>query len=284
MAEITLMAEPGRPLGSAASRRLRASGRVPAVVYGHGRPGTAVSVDARELRHALSGDAGLNQLLSLAVGPETHLALARSLQRHPVRHTVVHVDFLIVRRDEVIAADVPIVLVGEAKAVDQEQGIVEQPLTSLAVHATPDRIPSNLEVDISGLAVGDTIRVGDLNLPSGRYRGRERGRAGGPGHDQPGSHRARAGRGRRSRSRGRGRDRRGSSRSRRRSPGGWCWVRPGRRRRVLARGGLAARAIPDSPRRIRAAPGHARGPSRRRPRQSRVPSLPAPGTTPGPTP
>jgi large subunit ribosomal protein L25 len=167
MAEVTLIAEPGRPIGSAASRRLRASGRIPAVVYGHGRSGTAVSVDARDLRHALSGTAGLNQLLSLQVGPETHLALARSLQRHPVRHTVVHVDFLIVRRDEVITADVPILLVGEAKAVEQDQGIVEQQLTSLAINATPDRIPPHLEVDISGLAVGDTVRVSDLSLPSG---------------------------------------------------------------------------------------------------------------------
>jgi large subunit ribosomal protein L25 len=167
MAEVTLIAEPGRPIGSAASRRLRASGRIPAVVYGHGQSGTAVSVDARDLRHALSGNAGLNQLLSLEVGSETHLALARSLQRHPVRHTVVHVDFLIVRRDEVISADVPIVLVGEAKAVEQEQGIVEQQLTSLAVNATPDRIPPHLEVDISGLTVGEAVRVGDLSLPSG---------------------------------------------------------------------------------------------------------------------
>ena len=115
-----------------------------------------MSVDGRDLRHALSGDAGLNQLLSLQVGSETHLALARSLQRHPVRHTVVHVDFQIVRRDEVISADVPIVLVGEAKAVEQEQGMVEQLLTSLTVNATPGRIPSNLEVDISGLTVGDS--------------------------------------------------------------------------------------------------------------------------------
>jgi large subunit ribosomal protein L25 len=146
---------------------LRAAGRIPAVVYGHGQSGTAVSVDARDLRHALSGDAGLNQLLSLRVGADTHLALARSLQRHPVRHTVVHVDFLIVRRDEVIAADVPIVLVGEARAVEQEQGIVEQQLTSLSINATPDRIPPNLEVDISQLAVGEAVRVGDLQLPPG---------------------------------------------------------------------------------------------------------------------
>lgn len=166
MADYTLVAEPGRTTGSAASRRLRASGRVPGVLYGHGLEARSVSVDGRELRHALSGEAGLNQLLSLKVGSDTHLALARSLQRHPVRHTVLHVDFQVVRRDEVISAEVPIVLVGEAKAVEQEKGIVEQQLTSLTVHATPDRIPGNIEVDISGLTVGEGIRVGDLALPA----------------------------------------------------------------------------------------------------------------------
>ena len=100
-----------------------------------------MSVDGRELRHALSGESGLNQLLSLKVGSDTHLALARSLQRHPVRHTVIHVDFQIVRRDEVIAADVPIVLVGEAKAVEQEKGLVEQLLTSLDGQRHAGRIP-----------------------------------------------------------------------------------------------------------------------------------------------
>jgi large subunit ribosomal protein L25 len=167
MAEVTLIAQPGRATGSAESRRLRASGRIPGVVYGHGGAATAVSVDGRDLRHALSGASGLNQLLSLEVGSDTDLALARALQRHPVRHTVIHVDFQIVRRDEVIVADVPIILVGEAKAVEQDRGIVEQQLTALAVHATPDRIPPHLEVDISGLAMGDTVRVGDLRLPEG---------------------------------------------------------------------------------------------------------------------
>ena len=167
MAEITLVAEPGRATGSAESRRLRAAGRVPAVVYGHGADARSVSVDGRELRHALSGEAGLNQLLSLHIGSETHLALARALQRHPVRHTVLHVDFQIVRRDEVISSEVPLVLTGEAKAVEQERGIVEQQLNFLTVKATPDKIPGHIEVDISGLTIGDGIRVGDLKLPAG---------------------------------------------------------------------------------------------------------------------
>jgi large subunit ribosomal protein L25 len=167
MAEITLVAEPGRTTGSSASRRLRAAGRVPAVVYGHGMDGISVSVDGRELRHALSGDSGTNQLLELHIGTDKHLALARVLQRHPVRHTVVHVDFQVVSRDEVISADVPIVLTGESKSVAQEGGIIEQPLTSLTVKATPARIPNSIDIDISDLKVGEGIRVGDLKLPSG---------------------------------------------------------------------------------------------------------------------
>jgi large subunit ribosomal protein L25 len=165
MPEVTLVAEPGRATGSAASRRLRAGGRIPAVIYGHGVEGLSVSVDGRELRHALSGDAGLNQLLSLEVGSDTHLAMARVLQRHPVRHTVVHVDFQIVRRDEIVSADVPLVLVGEAKAVEQERGLVEQPMLSLTVRATPAEIPSSIEVDVTELVIGSTIKVGDLKLP-----------------------------------------------------------------------------------------------------------------------
>lgn len=167
MAEITLVAEPGRDTGSPVARRLRAAGRVPAVLYGHGATATPVSVDGRDLRHALSGEAGVNQLLSLQVGSDTHLAIARAIQRHPVRHTVQHVDFLIVRRDEIISADVPVVLTGEAKRVDQEGGLVEQVLATLTVRAVPSDIPPHVEVDISGLTVGEGIRVADLALPSG---------------------------------------------------------------------------------------------------------------------
>jgi large subunit ribosomal protein L25 len=95
------------------------------------------------------------------------LALARELQRHPVRNTVIHVDFQIVRRDEVISAEVPITLVGEAKEVEVVKGVIEQPLLSLTINATPGTIPSAIEVDISELQVGDQIRVGDLALPAG---------------------------------------------------------------------------------------------------------------------
>lgn len=137
------------------------------MVYGHGIDPMPVAVNGRALRAALSTEAGLNALLDLQVDGSSHLTLARELQRDPIRHRVTHVDFQVVRRDEVISADVPIALVGEALHVHQGDGVVEQQMFNMAVHATPDRIPNSIEVDISELAIGDTIRVGDLPLPEG---------------------------------------------------------------------------------------------------------------------
>ena len=167
MEEVTVTAELGRPTGSRPSRRLRAAGKVPAVLYGHGTDPMALSVDSRELRNALTGDAGLNALITVRVDSESHLAMARHLQRHPVRGTVDHVDFVIVRRDEIVTAEVPIALVGEPTEVNQNDGIVEQQLFSLTIKAKPMDIPSGLEADISGLVIGEAVRVGDLKLPTG---------------------------------------------------------------------------------------------------------------------
>ena len=166
MAEITLVAELGRPTGSSASRRLRHTGRVPAVVYGHGMQPLAVSVVGRELRTALSAH-GLNQVLTLKVDSATHLVLARQLQRHPVRHTVAHVDFQVVRSDEIVTSEVPLLIVGTALQVEQERGILEHPLTTLTIRSTPGAIPQGINVDISDLEIGGSIRVRDLRLPQG---------------------------------------------------------------------------------------------------------------------
>ena len=167
MPEITLAAEAGRPVGSSAAGRLRASGKIPGVLYGHGMDPVPVAVEGRALRAALTTDAGLNALLELQIDGvgENHLAMARDIQRHPVRHTVTHVDFVIVRRDEVITAEVPITLVGEAEEVHRAEGVVDQQAFTLTVQSTPGRIPNSIEIDISGLAVGDVIKVGDLRLP-----------------------------------------------------------------------------------------------------------------------
>jgi large subunit ribosomal protein L25 len=167
MAEVVLAAEVGRPLGTRAVRRLRREGKVPGVIYGHGTDPLPVAVAARDLRVALTGEAGLNQLLSLNTGSATYLTLAREMQRHPVAQTVTHVDFVIVRRDEVISADVPIVLVGEAIEVHHGDGLVEQQMFALPINALPADIPSSLEADVSELVIGGQVRVSDLTLPPG---------------------------------------------------------------------------------------------------------------------
>jgi large subunit ribosomal protein L25 len=167
MAEVVLAAEVGRPLGSRAVRRLRREGMVPGVIYGHGTDPLPIAVVARDLRVALTGEAGANQLLSLQTGTGTYLTLAREMQRHPVAQTVTHVDFVIVRRDEVISADVPITLTGEAIEVHHGDGLVEQQLFALTINALPTAIPSAIEADISGLVIGGAVRVSDLVLPEG---------------------------------------------------------------------------------------------------------------------
>lgn len=167
MPEVTLAVEAGRTTGSAASGRLRRAGKVPAVLYGHGIDPVAVAVESRDLRAALTTSAGLNALLDLKLDGATHLAMARDLRRDPIRGTVTHVDFLIVRHDEVVTAEVPIQIIGEAIEVHRGDGVVEQQLFALPVLTTPGRIPGRLEVDVSALAIGDTIRVSDIALPEG---------------------------------------------------------------------------------------------------------------------
>ena len=166
MAEIRLAAEARAERGSAASRRMRHSGRVPGVLYGHGTGPVALTVDGRELRAALAAG-GSNALFDLEVGGEVHLAIAREVQQHPVRHTVAHIDFQLVARDELVHGDVPVQLIGDPIEVNRGGGTVEHVVVSLVVRAKPAELPAAIEVDISGLSIGDAIRFADLHLPRG---------------------------------------------------------------------------------------------------------------------
>jgi large subunit ribosomal protein L25 len=167
MSEVTLVAEPGRITGSAPSGRLRTEGRIPGVVYGHGIAPLSVSVNRKELRAVLHTDAGHNAVINLTIGGDKHLTIVKDLQRHPVRNEVVHIDFLVVNRNEVVTVDVPIVISGDAAAVRLGNGTVDQQLHTLSVHTTPGNIPNEIAIDVSDLTIGDHIRVGDLPLPSG---------------------------------------------------------------------------------------------------------------------
>ena len=165
MAEITLIADTGRPLGSAAARRLRTADRVPAVVYGKGVEPTSITVERRALRQVLSGEAGLNAVINLQVSGRSHPTVVKELQRHPLRRSVTHVDFLVVDLDVELEVEVPLELIGEAKAVLADQGLVDPTLNSLTVRCTPRHIPNVITIDISAMRIGDVIRVSDLTLP-----------------------------------------------------------------------------------------------------------------------
>lgn len=167
MADITLTASAGRRVGSSVARRLRVAGKVPGVLYGHGIDPVALSVDARELRHVLSSKAGANVLVSLELDGQSYLAIPKAVQRNALRQEIDHVDFQIVRRDERVSLEVPLVLTGEAEAVRLAGGAIEQSIFAVHVMAAVDAIPSSIPVDVSGLTVGDAIRVGDLPLPAG---------------------------------------------------------------------------------------------------------------------
>lgn len=167
MDEIVLNTSTDRITGTRTSRRIRRGGRVPGVLYGLGEASVTVAVDWSDLRRVLTTDAGMNAIIQLEVEGERHLSIIKDLQRHPVRRNVLHVDFLRIDPTQDVTVDVPVIMVGEAREVVAADGMVDQNLFALSVNAPPDRIPTELEVDISDLTVGDSIRVGDLALPAG---------------------------------------------------------------------------------------------------------------------
>ncbi|HEY5578989.1 MAG TPA: 50S ribosomal protein L25 [Acidimicrobiia bacterium] len=161
--EVTLRAETGRQPGSRASRRIRRAGKVPAVVYGKGGDPITVAVDAQDLYRALHTEAGANAIINLAVeGGGTYTTLAREIKRHPWRGSIDHVDFIRVSLTETVVADVMISFEGTPIGVSTDHGIVETIKNSVQVEALPTDIPPAIPIDISGLGIGEVVRVGDL--------------------------------------------------------------------------------------------------------------------------
>mgnify|MGYP001824851301 FL=1 len=167
MTETVLQAETGRRAGSSDARRLRADGKIPAVVYGHGMDPLSVSVDRRELRQALSGGAGMNTILDLTVEGTVYPALIKDIQRHPVKRSVEHIDFIQVDLNEEIVVSIPITLEGEAKDVSAHGGLVDLTMQELDVRTTPRNIPDGIAIDVSEMTMDTVIRVEDITLPSG---------------------------------------------------------------------------------------------------------------------
>jgi len=167
MAQTLLVAHTGRPTGSASSRRLRREDKIPAVLYGRGMTPVVLHVERRDLRLALSGSAGSNTVLSLQVDGTTYPAIVKEMQRHPIRRTVSHIDFLQVDLAEAVTVAVPLRLTGEAKAVLSNGGLVDPAVDTIEVSTTPGAIPDEIVIDITDMKAGDVIRLADVPLPAG---------------------------------------------------------------------------------------------------------------------
>lgn len=148
--------------GKGAARRIRRSGAVPAVIYGHGNDPIHLTLPGHDTMMAIK-HGGANALLEIHVDGETHLALTKQVQVDPVRRVLEHVDFVTVKRGEKVTVDVPVHLIGEA--VSETLVVTEN--TTVSVEAEATHIPEFIEIDIEGAEVGTQILAGDLKLPSG---------------------------------------------------------------------------------------------------------------------
>jgi large subunit ribosomal protein L25 len=161
VSEVRIAAESRAEFGKGAARRTRRAGKVPAVLYGHGKAPRHVSLPGHELMLALKG--GPNTLLRLDLGDDTELALPRAVVRDPIKGFLQHLDLLVVVSGEKVSVSIPVSVTGTAEAGT----IVDLQLPSLPVEAEATHIPSSVEVSVDGLVAGSSISAGDVALPAG---------------------------------------------------------------------------------------------------------------------
>ena len=162
MPEVHIAAETRSEFGKGAARRSRREGRVPAVLYGHGTETRHLSLPGHELMLALKTPNVLLRLEGLQKGGD--LALPKAVQRNPIRGFIEHVDLILVRRGEKVTVEVPLRVTGEIAPGD---GILNQLLVQIPVEADATNLPQNIDVDVEGMDVGDTVHASDLKLPEG---------------------------------------------------------------------------------------------------------------------
>ncbi len=161
MSEVRILAESRTEFGKGPSRRARAAGKVPAVLYGHGDKPRHFALPARELTAAIKHDS--NVLLTLQTEDGDQLALPKVIVRDPIKRTLEHVDLVAVRKGEKVTVEVPITLVGNP-APDT---LIEQQTMTLTVEAEATHLPTGFDLSIDGLGGGDSLAAKDVPLPAG---------------------------------------------------------------------------------------------------------------------
>ena len=167
MANATLSAEMRSDSGKGVARKLRTAGRVPGIVYGHGREPQSLSVVARDLDKLLGSIAVSSTVVELGLDGATTRTLIREVQRHPFKKMIMHVDFQELVAGEKVIVDLPLVFVGVPEGVRLSGALLEQILHKVEVRVDPANIPNHIDVDVSHLAMGHSLHIRDLVLPAG---------------------------------------------------------------------------------------------------------------------
>lgn len=169
MKTIELTVERRETRGKNSARRTRAEGKVPAVVYGAGKDTVPITVNLRALSDAFRGGAGENAifLLKLQGSDQTRHAMIRDLKRDPLSRRLMHLDFVRVMMDTKIRVRVPVEVVGIAKGVKTEGGILDFVTREIEIECLPGNIPEHLSIDVAELSIGDALRVSDVKAPEG---------------------------------------------------------------------------------------------------------------------
>jgi large subunit ribosomal protein L25 len=162
MAVITLKGERRAGLGKGGARKARAAGQIPGVVYGHGETPVPVNIGAREFELAMLHHKGGNAIVNLALNPGEYTALIRDVQYDPLSHDILHLDFQQISLTETVEVKVAVHLTGLAIGVKDGGGVLEQITREVEVRCLPTAIPASLELDVSALAIGQSLHVRDL--------------------------------------------------------------------------------------------------------------------------
>jgi large subunit ribosomal protein L25 len=164
--ETVLKAQTRDGRGKGDARKLRAQGLVPGVLYGHGVAPVAISLASQDLLHFFHANHGAATVVDLDIDGKKHMAIPREIQRDHLHGRYVHIDFLAVRGDEKVKMSVEIHETGEAPGV-KTGGVIEHHLRDVEIECLPGDVPEQITADISGLELGDMLRLGDIPEPSG---------------------------------------------------------------------------------------------------------------------
>jgi large subunit ribosomal protein L25 len=167
--EFNLVAELREDQGKGASRRLRRQGKVPAIMYGGGRPPRALVLDHNKVLQQLDQEAVYSSILTITVGDKSQAAILKDVQRHPAKRQIMHMDMQRIVEDEKIRMNVPIHIVGEQQApgVKLGGGTVMRLITEVEVSCLPRDLPEYFEVDISHLELDQMLYLSDIKIPEG---------------------------------------------------------------------------------------------------------------------